>query len=40
MAKNQFVGSVMKESGGQFNPKSIAIIYHDLMKDAGLKPLI
>jgi len=39
MTENQFIGEVMKESGGQCNPKSISKIYHELMKDAGLKPL-
>lgn len=39
MTKNQFIGEVMKESGGSLSPQRVSMIYHDLMKDAGLEPL-
>jgi len=39
MTKNQFIGEVMKESGSCISPQRVAIIYNNLMKDAGLEPL-
>jgi len=39
MTKSQFIGEVMRESGGLLDLKSIETIYYDIMEDAGLTPL-
>ena len=37
MSRSEFVGAVMRASGGTVNPRSAAEYYDALMKDAGVK---
>lgn len=39
MTLNQFVASVMKNSGGSCNPTQLISVYNSLISDAGLEPL-
>lgn len=39
MTQEQFVASVMKNSGGSCNPQKIKSLYNSLMADAGVEPL-
>lgn len=40
MTESQFIGAVLKASGGSLNPVVVRQVYRDLMQDAGLPPLI
>lgn len=39
MTQERFCTEAMRMSGGFMNPTRIVQIYHELMKEAGLKPL-
>jgi len=40
MTNKKFVAHVMEKSGGFANPDEVMLIYYQLMKDAGMEPLI
>jgi hypothetical protein len=39
VGRRQFIGDLMKNNGGAFNPDRLHEIYDELMEQAGLKPL-
>ncbi len=38
--QDEFVGTVLRASGGSVNPARVRQLYHDLMADAGLRSIV